>query len=381
MIRAGIDRTRPTGGGMALSFIIHGGLLVLMTILVGRQTAQLTRGDELTEIAYIETRYGQEVAAQVKIKEKPGLQAPAQGVATRSAVKPVEPLGTVDPEPVTPSPAANRPASRPKPRPILETRSLPTREPRLAVAQVPVDVPAVEPQSAPRNLAPTRQLASRAPAPTRRVVPGGETVNRSRPELVAREKTAPAVLPSRGLESAEGSRYQAPAAALVEVSSPGNPGGQTEEGRRTILDYGSGSGGSLTGRRRLAEPTEPAKIVAPVQDPTPAAQVVAEATVEVKGVNMSISGQIQGRKILRQVAPVYSEAARRNGWEGTVAVHFTVKADGLVKENMYFQQTSVHRDLNQAAMAAIKDFIFAPLQDGQTAMEQWGVITIVFRLN
>ncbi len=77
----------------------------------------------------------------------------------------------------------------------------------------------------------------------------------------------------------------------------------------------------------------------------------------------------------------YSDQARRKGWEGVVAVHFTVLADGRVKDNMYFEQTSVHRDLNQAAMAAIRKFRFAPLPADQAAVEQWGVITIVFRLN
>ena len=64
-----------------------------------------------------------------------------------------------------------------------------------------------------------------------------------------------------------------------------------------------------------------------------------------------------------------------------MAVHFTVLADGRVKDNLYFEQTSVHRDLNQAAMAAIQQFRFAPLPKDQAAVEQWGVITIVFRLN
>ncbi|MEZ4386541.1 MAG: energy transducer TonB [Candidatus Krumholzibacteriia bacterium] len=96
---------------------------------------------------------------------------------------------------------------------------------------------------------------------------------------------------------------------------------------------------------------------------------------------MTITGQIAGRKILERVAPAYSDQARRNGWEGVVAVHFTVLPDGRVKDNVFFEQTSVHRDLNQAAMAAIRQFRFAPLPAAQSAVEQWGVITIVFRLN
>ncbi|MFW5735018.1 MAG: energy transducer TonB [Oceanidesulfovibrio sp.] len=96
---------------------------------------------------------------------------------------------------------------------------------------------------------------------------------------------------------------------------------------------------------------------------------------------MTISGQIAGRKILQSVPAAYSDRARREGWEGVVSVHFTVLPDGRVKDNVYFEQTSVHRDLNQAAMAAIRKFRFAPLPADQAAVEQWGVITIVFRLH
>jgi len=97
-------------------------------------------------------------------------------------------------------------------------------------------------------------------------------------------------------------------------------------------------------------------------------------------VNMSITGQIQGRKILQSAPALYTAQAKKKGWEGVVAVHFTVMADGRVKDNVYFDQTSVHRDLNQAAMAAIKKFRFAPLGADKAAVEQWGVITIVFKL-
>ncbi|RKZ16195.1 hypothetical protein DRQ50_06530, partial [bacterium] len=54
--------------------------------------------------------------------------------------------------------------------------------------------------------------------------------------------------------------------------------------------------------------------------------------------------------------------------------------DGRVKDNTYLEQSSVHRDLNQMALQAIRKFRFAPLPAEQSAVEQWGVITIVFRL-
>jgi TonB family protein len=68
------------------------------------------------------------------------------------------------------------------------------------------------------------------------------------------------------------------------------------------------------------------------------------------------------------------------GWEGVVAVHFTVLPDGRVKDSTRIQQMSAHSDLNQAALAAIEKFRFAPLDTGEAQVEQWGVITFVFRL-
>ena len=62
-------------------------------------------------------------------------------------------------------------------------------------------------------------------------------------------------------------------------------------------------------------------------------------------------------------------------------MHFTVLPDGRVKDNVYFEQTSAHRDLNKAATEAIRQFRFAPLPSDHAAVEQWGVITIIFRLN
>jgi protein TonB len=170
---------------------------------------------------------------------------------------------------------------------------------------------------------------------------------------------------------------------VVDVTGPSGTGGKGS-GRKTILNYGSGSGGrggGLSGRGRLAEPEPTASIVkqaAPAAEPK---QAVTEVAVDGKGVGMTISGQISGRKILKSVTPQYTARARQKGWEGVVAVHFTVLADGRVKDNTYFQQSSVHRDLNQMALTAIKQFRFAPLPADQAAVEQWGVITIVFRLN
>lgn len=178
-------------------------------------------------------------------------------------------------------------------------------------------------------------------------------------------------------------------AGILDAGPPAQGSGQPSGGRKTVLDYGTGGGGTsggLTDRRgRLADPPATRDIVAAAAPPAARAEPaigVAEAKLDgAQGVGMTISGQIAGRKILHSVPPSYTERARREGWEGVVAVRFTVLPDGRVKDNVYLEQTSVHRDLNQAALAAIREFRFAPLAADQGAVEQWGVITIVFRLN
>jgi TonB family protein len=439
MISQHIDRSRSTGGGMTTSFVLHGGLLLLLALMAGRQAAIINEGGELAEIAYIEARYGEEVAAKVKLKEKPRMrpEPPGRGVNTDSAMKaPAE----VSPEPIRPEPRAAKPTMKAPVR--TESVQRPT------AAKVDVATPAATVKVPPKALAEAPQLAVKAPRPkTRQVIdssqlsgslqnlkadeavaPAANLANRTSETFAPQTKglqnksgnvalgqdvltgastsrgsaqiaDAPAALASGGgLRSASSPSYQASGAALApsgsrrtladskgitDVDGPGGTGGGRKSGRKTILNYGSGgsgSGGSLSGRQRIAEPVGNNEIVAQAAISEPAQKTVTDVKLDGKGVNMTITGQIQGRKVLESTAPVYSSMAKKKGWEGVVAVHFTVKADGHVKDNMYFDQTSVHRDLNQAAMAAIKQFVFAPLGTDQAAVEQWGVITIVFRL-
>jgi TonB family protein len=443
MIMKHIDRSRSTRGGMTASFVIHGGLLLLLALVAGRQAAIINEGGELMEIAYIEAKYGEDVAAKVKIKEAPRMrpEPPGRGVNTDSAMKaPVEAPAAAPVE-------APRPAPKPKPTMKTPVRVDPVSRP--AVAKVDVVAPAAAAKAQQKTLAVAPQLATKVPRPKARQVIDSKRLPDSMKKLKADDAKGPtsslaqhtvgAFLPKTsglknksgavalgqdvlatttssrgsaqvadapvtlaaggGLQSAGSASYQAPSAALAPAGSrssstgsksvldadgPSGGGGGKKSGRKTILNYGSGGGGrggSLNGRGRIAEPAAKREIVAQAAPTDQGKQKVADVKLDAKGVNMTISGQIQGRKILTSVAPIYSEAAKKQGWEGVVAVHFTVKADGRVKDNMYFDQTSVHRDLNQAARAAIKQFVFAPLGSGQAAVEQWGVITIVFRLN
>jgi TonB family protein len=422
MIKRMVDRRASTRGGMTVSVAVHALLLLLLLVFAGRQASQVEVAEELVEIQYIEARYGEDVAAKVRLKKQPELSNdPGTGVSTRSAVQPSdarpEPpqadsrprVAEVDAPDFAPAPELILP-----PAPSLEQKSF--RKSRAPIV-------AMEDVKDPKILAEIAAPQAQRPASRERFRPQeGELAARNRtaldpdsdavvgslrsggPSLATATDQADRILAGASLENDRGS-YRGSSSGLapaggsgrggsggsgkgvVDIAGPSSFGGRESSGRRTILDYGTGSGGGgggggLVGRRtRLVEPPRPESIVeeAKPNETRPAVDDAVEALTG-KGVSMTIAGQIKGRKILESSAPVYSEKARSNGWEGVVVVHFTVLPDGRVKDNTYFERTSAHRDLNRAAMDAIRKFRFAPLPSGER-VEQWGLITIVFRLN
>ena len=443
MMRNAMNRKGATTGGFTTSVIIHGGLLLLVFLLMRVGPAGVEEVmDELTEIAYIEARYGEDVAKQVRLKTKP------QQIVEEKA--PVE-QASEEVKPVEPDVPELQPTLQSKPllktMPKLDTRTV-LKPKTLTEIEAPKLTPAQQRQFLDTT---SRRLDAKKFADA--AVPNLNTDAQRNPSALADDIAAP------NLQSRErASTFQGDNMALVGKKSSldlsevdfevgaGNSGGgrmamqiatggsedghaglvgggleegqvayqgsvadlvQTAKsnelkraleveaptalvdnstGRRTLLDYGGGgvsAKSSLSGRRpALAEaPTandiadaEPA-----VSEPVQIADTASDAAAG-RGVSMTVSGQIVGRKIVKSTPPVYSEAARINGWEGVVAVHFTVLPNGSVKDNMYFEQTSAHRDLNRAAMTAIKQFRFEPLSTDKR-VEQWGVITIVFRLS
>lgn len=93
----------------------------------------------------------------------------------------------------------------------------------------------------------------------------------------------------------------------------------------------------------------------------------------------SLAGPIADRTILHYVTPVYPDWAKRDGVEGAVTLHFVVRADGSVKENVLVQKTAGFGELDDNARTALREWRFEPLRSGRTG-EQWGSITFHFRL-
>lgn len=424
MIRRGVSRRASTNRGFGVSAAVHVLLLLLLGVMGSRGSRTQARED-LTEIAYIQARYGEDIAAKVKIKTRPAPPAQEsgdQGLRTRSAVKapassstpPTPPRRDLLAEAPAPPSAAMQVRALVEPE-RLKTRTLhPAVQPivqgdalRSHLAQASDARPVAAPTGAAAYLAEGERLVGRQSAALEDAefdvgedtggglalyVPSGGLAE-GNPGLTG-GSLAPGTRIYQGSVSGlrpapSGAGRGAGASAIAEVAGPtASAAGNESSGRRTVLDYGrgagagNGAGGLGGGRRQLAEAPASRTIVAQSDAAKPKAEIDEGKAVSLggKGISMTISGQIQGRKILQSAAPQYSAQARRNGWEGVVAVRFTVLPDGRVKDNVLLAQSSAHRDLNQSAMEAIRQFRFAPLPAGEPAVEQWGIITIIFRL-
>jgi TonB family protein len=455
MMRQSMSRKAATSGGFVTSVAIHAAFALFLVLVLRMNVDKVDAVmDELTEIAYIEERYGEDVAKQVRMKTKPIVAEPepAKQVEEVAAAEPkVEEAKPAEVKPPEPALKSKKKLTSLKPptlasRPTLKNKPMDIDAPRLSQAQQKqfrdvtnksLDSKAFADVNMPKldtsNLRNAGALAADVSAPSLQSK-GGKTqaFDGKNMALVGRKSKTDLTdvdfdvsssgsssggrmamkLATGGVEGGNaalvGGRLEEGQTAWqgsvdelaqvakanerrrpaeVDVSEPALQSRASDKGRRTMLDYGAGNDGargSLKGGKRpaLAEAPAAASIAAASEaKPQEKAQTLAEALPKGgKGVAMTISGQIQGRKIVQSSLPVYSDEAKKKGWEGMVAVHFTVMPDGRVKDNLYFEQTSPHRDLNRAAMDAIRQFVFESLQGAQR-VEQWGVITIVFRLS
>jgi len=82
---------------------------------------------------------------------------------------------------------------------------------------------------------------------------------------------------------------------------------------------------------------------------------------------------------LRNPAPPYPAAARRNGEEGTVTLRVLVSAEGAPRE-VILERSSGSSALDAAALATVKTWRFTPARRGGEAQQAWVLVPIVFRL-
>lgn len=122
--------------------------------------------------------------------------------------------------------------------------------------------------------------------------------------------------------------------------------------------------------------TEAVKIV-----PTPTPKVAAEEKISIapqKGTALLITGQLSGRNIMRKTAPSYPRWAEEQGIQAQVAIDFTVRSDGSVKDNLMVSRTSGYPELDDLAKEALATFMFAPISGSD---DQTGTAVFVYKLS
>jgi TonB family protein len=80
-----------------------------------------------------------------------------------------------------------------------------------------------------------------------------------------------------------------------------------------------------------------------------------------------------------QVKPRYPDSARRAGVQGTTLLKVRVLENGLVGE-VLVEQSAGHRDLDGAAVEAVKRWLFEPARMGEHPIAVWVLLPVKFEL-
>lgn len=78
--------------------------------------------------------------------------------------------------------------------------------------------------------------------------------------------------------------------------------------------------------------------------------------------------------------PHYPSLARRRGYEGRVLIQIALRADGRAA-HVEVKESSGHRVLDEAALAAVKDWRFLPAHRGGRPVTATVEVPISFRLD
>lgn len=127
--------------------------------------------------------------------------------------------------------------------------------------------------------------------------------------------------------------------------------------------------GFVLSSRDLPRPPEPPKPTPVVQPTTPEPK----PTIPVK-----ISGGVQAAKLISKVIPAYPAIARQVRAQGTVRLHAIIGRDGKVRD---LQVVEGHPLLRQAAVEAVRQWVYSPTILGTDAVEVDTIIDVNFVLN
>lgn len=83
---------------------------------------------------------------------------------------------------------------------------------------------------------------------------------------------------------------------------------------------------------------------------------------------------------LSNPAPKYPELAVRRGWSGEVLLRVHVLASGR-PDQVGVERSSGRKVLDDAAVATVNNWVFAPAKRGNAAIDGWVTVPIEFKLD
>ena len=122
--------------------------------------------------------------------------------------------------------------------------------------------------------------------------------------------------------------------------------------------------------------------VALVAAPSPQAIVVPTQTRRVEAAPATAEPTVSARfdaDYLQNPPPTYPPASRRLREQGLVLLRVRVTADGS-SEAVFVQRSSGHARLDDAAVAAVRQWRFVPARRGDAAVDSWVLVPIEFEL-
>ncbi len=129
--------------------------------------------------------------------------------------------------------------------------------------------------------------------------------------------------------------------------------------------------------QNVAEPQPAAAEAAPSQAQTsPAAEASAAPSVKTE----QYTEANYRADYLNNPKPVYPMVAKSRGWQGKVMLRVLISAAGI-SAKVEIERSSGHEILDDAAVETVKTWKFVPAKHGDTAVDDWALIPIVFSLS
>ena len=129
----------------------------------------------------------------------------------------------------------------------------------------------------------------------------------------------------------------------------------------------------------LVPPVTPSSPITTVTEAPPAPAVELAAPAVTSAPPVPLTPPRFDADYLRNPAPAYPPLARRNGEQGRVLLRVLVAPDGSAQE-VLVNVSSGHPRLDEAALAAVRQWRFVPARLGRDAVEAWVIVPIAFAL-